>query len=139
MRIKLDDSFNKEKCREGQTQAYYKEHAKVYGLMVAHVIYHVWFWTDHNKTKKKSRYFKDGKWWTYGSIAELQRYYFWQFSVGQVRRAFKKAQELGAIIEGNPDWNRRKNDKTKWYALADEETIKKMIQPIPNMNDEGYY
>ena len=107
--------------------------------MVAHVISHVWFWTDHNRKRKSKKHFKEGKWWTYGSIADLQRDYFWQFTVSQVRGAFKKALKIGVIIEGNTDWNKRKKDRTKWYALANEEEIQEMTKCKSNMFEERYY
>lgn len=65
----------------------------------------------------------DGNWWTYQTLEELKKNSFPWWSTATISRTLKSLKDQGLIFINN--FNRRKNDKTQWFAL-DIEGCKKL-------------
>lgn len=88
--------------------------ARVIGLSEAIVITQLHQWIEYNKKHKKN--YKDGYYWTYGSMEKLHEEYFDILgSVRTVRRVFKKLEKNGYLIVSN--YNKLNFDKTCWYRV----------------------
>ena len=88
--------------------------ARVIGLSEAIVITQLHQWIEYNKKHKKN--YKDGYYWTYGSMEKLHEEYFDILgSVRTVRRVFKKLEKNGYLIVIN--YNKLNFDKTCWYRV----------------------
>lgn len=86
-----------------------------YGVDEAIMISNFSFWISHNKANNK--HFYDGHYWTYNSKSAFSEIFsFW--SEKQIGRIVKSLVEQGVLITGN--YNKRKMDKTTWYAFANE-------------------
>ena len=66
--------------------------------------------------------YKDGRWWTYQSLRDLKENYFCWMSLDTISRTLKKLEARNLILIGN--YNRRRNDKTQWFALNFDEMAK---------------
>lgn len=66
--------------------------------------------------------YKDGRWWTYQSLRDLKDNHFCWMSLDTISRALKKLEARGLILIGN--YNRRRSDKTQWFALNFDELAK---------------
>ena len=100
----------------------YRLHAIRFGHREAVILFHFMFWVDHNR--KKEKHFHKGKYWSYGSISDLKKYYFPFLSKGQVRGGIQSLLKQNVIIKDN--FNKFKYDKTLWYALIDEDGLEAM-------------
>jgi hypothetical protein len=92
--------------------------AKRYGITEAILLYNLKFWIAKNKASGK--HFYKGRTWTYNSykaFSELFQY----LSESQIKRALASLVEQGAILKGN--FNKKRYDRTNWYALADESEL----------------
>lgn len=88
--------------------------ARVIGLSEAIVITQLHQWIEYNKKHKKN--YKDGYYWTYGSMEKMHEEYFDILgSVRTVRRVFKKLEKNGYLIVDN--YNKLNFDKTSWYRV----------------------
>jgi len=87
----------------------------------------VWLFVDHNRLTEK--HFYDNKFWMYDSSTKLSEVYPYMES-RSIRRWFKSLEEEGWLISGN--FNQRKNDLTKWYALGP-----KFVEWLTKNNDES--
>jgi len=58
---------------------------------------------------------RDGKIWTYQSAKDLRDEYFPFWGIATIQRSLKTLESKGYIISAN--YNKRKNDRTLWYAL----------------------
>ena len=87
--------------------------AKEIGLNEAIVLQQIHYWLN------KRAHLKDGKYWTYGSIATWQRDQFFFWSVVTVKRVFASLEKQNLLIVGN--YNKAGFDKTKWYSVNYEE------------------
>lgn len=57
----------------------------------------------------------DNKWWTYQTLEEMQEKAFPYWSTATISRTLSKLEDANLIHVGN--FNKRKSDRTKWYAL----------------------
>ena len=95
--------------------------AKVKGyssINAAVLLWHIRFWVAKNKANEK--HFYDGRYWTYNSVKAFSEL-FPEFTKSQISIALKKLEDCGAIVTGN--YNSSPYDRTKWYALADENDL----------------
>ena len=68
------------------------------------------------KNAKNGKNFKRGRFWTFNSSKAFAELFPYMASVS-IRRWLSELEEDGWIITGN--FNRRRNDKTKWYAVGE--------------------
>lgn len=67
------------------------------GPIAATLYQRIKFYCDLNKKQKKTRYFEDGKWWTWQSLASFEEEYpYW--SKMAVKRALDKLNDCGLIV-----------------------------------------
>lgn len=86
-----------------------------YGADVAIFIHNVVYWVEHNAANGKN--YHDGRYWTYNSAEALSDIYpLW--SRDQMKRLIKRCADLGLILMG--DYNTDRRDRTKWYTPSDE-------------------
>lgn len=83
--------------------------ATALGLSEAIVLQQVHYWLQ------RSRHQRDGRTWVYNSYAEWQREFPW-WSLPTIRRIFARLEDLGILVTS--EYNRRRGDRTKWYAIA---------------------
>ncbi len=89
--------------------------AETYGLTEAIVLYNLRFWIKKNKARGTNLY--NGTTWTYNSYKKFSKV-FPYLSESQIKRALTSLLKQGAIVKGN--FNKKRYDRTKWYALVDE-------------------
>lgn len=82
------------------------------GFNEATVLYQIHCWTEHNKAKGINYY--DGQYWTYNSMDEWAKIFFW-WSRATVKRIFAELESKGYLLTAN--YNKRGLDRTKWYAV----------------------
>ena len=58
---------------------------------------------------------REGRYWTYQTLSELQERYFKFWSISTLSRAIKRLVELDLLIVGN--FNRVGFDRTQWFAI----------------------
>lgn len=63
----------------------------------------------------------DGNLWTYQSLDDLKSKYFPWWSIATISRIVKSLEKQGVIFIGS--FNKRKGDKTQWFALNFEKII----------------
>lgn len=100
------------------------------GLNAAIVYSHMCYWIKRNTIEKKN--FQDGKYWTYNSYPEMQKYMPY-LTVKQIRSAVEALVEAGMIIRGF--YNPSKLDRTSWYSLADPAKIYNKFFDSNNFTD----
>ena len=83
------------------------------GLNEAIVLQQLHYWLERNKESRTD--FRDGRYWTYGTIQEYRDrdFKFWSFDT--VKRTLHKLISLGFLVKGN--YNRMKLDQTNWYTI----------------------
>ncbi|KVN83469.1 hypothetical protein [Burkholderia ubonensis] len=91
------------------------EHARLYGLTEAVLIYNFRFWIERNRANGEN--LRDGRTWTYNSVRAFGDLFVY-LSVKQIRRALDSLVEQGVLVTGNH--NETGRDRTLWYAFADE-------------------
>lgn len=79
---------------------------------------HIFFWLEENKIKGKHQI--DGRTWMYDTIATISSYFSY-LSFKQVRKALEDLVEHGYLVEYYHHEDKR--DRTKWYALSNEDWI----------------
>lgn len=107
------------------------ENAEKYGILEAVILQHLQFWIQKNKAC--NRHFYDGRYWTYGSIKELHKL-FWYVSEKQIRRAINNLKNKGAIITG--EFNRSPYDHTTWYAISNSPNGNNDLPKRENQDDQ---
>lgn len=86
-----------------------------YGADVAIFVHNVVYWVEKNAANRVN--FRDGRYWTYNSAEALSEIYpLW--SRDQIKRLVKRCADLGVILLG--DYNEDRRDRTKWYTPSDE-------------------
>lgn len=89
-----------------------------YGQNEAVILANIVFWIKYNKANGTNHH--DGHYWTWNSCrAWAELFPFW--SAKQVRRILASLVSQGVLIRGN--YNKKRYDRTFWYALADEEAF----------------
>ena len=92
------------------------EYAEMYGVECAILINHFQFWVEQNKAM--GRNFHDGRTWMYQTQAEIAAIYpYWNRD--KVQDLIQKLLEFKVLVKGN--YNKKKFDKTSWYAFENEE------------------
>ena len=104
---------------------FFPELAEKYGASEAIILNHLIYWITHNSMKNKN--YHDGRYWTFNSVRELTKQ-FPYFSESQVGRYIRSLITQGVIITGN--YNRHSYDRTRWYALKDQEYFLKNYHPF---------
>ena len=88
--------------------------ARIIGFSEAVIITQLHQWIEYNKKHKKN--YKDGYYWTYGSMEKWHEEYFDILgSVKTLRRVFNRLEKKGYLIVSN--YNKLKFDKTSWYRV----------------------
>ena len=106
------------------------EIAEKYDIQCAIMLNHIIYWISKNSSKNRNYY--DERTWTYSSISDFKEYFtYWTDS--QIRGIIKKMLKYELIIENN--YNKIKYDRTKWYALKDEEHWLKHYNPIDKIDN----
>lgn len=72
------------------------------------------FWCDVNRINGKN--YHDGRYWMYMTYKDIATEYIY-LSRKQVETSVNKLRKAGLIIVGR--YNKRKNDRTNWYAISD--------------------
>ena len=103
--------------------------AEDYGVDCAIMLNHIIYWIATNGSKTKNRI--DGRTWTYSSISNIKEY-FTYWSENQIRRILNTLTINEIILVNN--FNKHKYDRTKWYALNDEEYWLKKYNPIDRID-----
>lgn len=84
--------------------------AKEIGLNESIVLMQISFWIGQSKNVR------NGTYWTYHSLREMQRDFFPYWGIETVRRTIKSLERKGLIIVKN--YNKRKGDNTQWFSLV---------------------
>ena len=88
--------------------------ARIIGFSEAVIITQLHQWIEYNKKHKIN--YKDGYYWTYGSMEKWHEEYFDILgSVKTLRRVFNRLEKKGYLIVSN--YNKLKFDKTSWYRV----------------------
>lgn len=72
-------------------------------------------WIISNANRKDKRYYKDGRYWTCGSVSFWEAECWWA-TYKQVRTALDRLEDTGYLISAN--YNKDRSDRTLWYALT---------------------
>jgi hypothetical protein len=91
------------------------EHARLYGLTEAVLIYNFRFWIERNRANGEN--LREGRTWTYNSVRAFGDLFVY-LSVKQIRRALDSLVAQGVLVTGNHNDTGR--DRTLWYAFTDE-------------------
>ncbi len=90
--------------------------ARLYGVDEAILMKHLIYWIEFNKRKGVN--FLEGKTWMYQTQEDMCDHHpYWTRK--QVMRILKSLVKNGLIVVKN--FNKSKQDRTQWYALASEE------------------
>lgn len=100
------------------------ELAVAIGLNESIVLLQIDFWIGQVPPEN----YKDGKWWTFQSIRDMQKKAFPYWGVATVSRTITSLKERGYIFTGN--YNKRKKDTTQWFALNIEK-LQELFKTIP--------
>lgn len=102
------------------------------GLNAAVIYQNLCFWIEKNEANWHN--FRDGRFWTYNSIAAFAKL-FPYFTAKQVRTAIDKLVETGLILKGA--YGDDKYDRTAWYALNTPICPERQIE-LPQRADDGF-
>jgi hypothetical protein len=108
----------KARIRENFKHHFKVSDAKRYGITEAILLYNLKFWLGKNKAKGKHQY--NGRTWTFNSQKAFSKL-FPYLSESQIKRALASLVKQGAILKDN--FNKKRYDRTNWYALADESQL----------------
>lgn len=86
------------------------ELAAAVGLNESILLMQLAFWI------KTSNNLRDGQWWTFQSVRDMQKKAFNFWSVATINRTAKSLAKMGYIIIESK-YNAHKYDKTRWFAL----------------------
>lgn len=104
--------------------------AKEIGLNESLILLQIEYWISISDNER------DGKWWTYQSVRDMQEKSFPFWSISTINRAVNKLIDEGYIIEGN--FNKKKYDKTRWFALNFEK-LNELESISINGDDTGVF
>lgn len=112
------------------------EHAKLYGLAEAVMIYNLQFWIVRNRAN--AEHFHDGRTWSYNSVKAFERVFDYLTSK-QIRGALERLVDRGVLLTGRYSEDAR--DRTNWYAFSDEKRfLDGVVAHLPsraNANAQG--
>lgn len=92
-----------------------------YGVFEAILIQHLAYWISYNRRRGVN--FIEGRTWTFQTQEEISAHFpFWDRQ--QVNHLIAKLVDQGVLIKGN--FNRKRWDKTLWYAFKNEEMFTKV-------------
>lgn len=100
--------------------------AKKYTVNIAILLDNFLFWYKSNKAKHKN--FHEGAYWTYGTPEFFQEYFDY-LTTRQIRYMLDQAVKNGLLKKGQ--FNKKKYDKTNWYALTEKALILLGEKPQP--------
>lgn len=100
--------------------------AKKYTVNIAILLDNFLFWYKSNKAKHKN--FHEGAYWTYGTPEFFQEYFDY-LTVRQIRYMLDQAVKNDLLKKGR--FNKKKYDKTNWYALTEKALILLGEKPQP--------
>jgi hypothetical protein len=100
------------------------EHAKLYGLAEAVVIYNLQFWIVRNRAN--AEHFHDSRTWSYNSVRAFEKVFDY-LSPKQIRGALERLVEKGVLMTGRYSEDAR--DRTNWYAFSDEKRFLDGVTP----------
>lgn len=129
------------------THHFCTEDAAQYGIEESIVLQNIGFWCGTNLAKRQNIH--NGRVWTYNPASawlEITPYICpakniqpedfdneqdfqkakerdFRRRIEKFRTVFKSLEKQGAIVSG--DYNKKKSDNTKWYALADQSKLSK--------------
>jgi len=122
--------------------------AAEYGVEEAILIHHFQHWISLNRKRKKN--FHEGRTWSYQTIQEIADHFpYWTLDEvrnlierlcgGHCRFSKSKKKDFHPVLKkGN--FNKRKMDKTSWYAFTDEEKFlnsKNVYERLHNQMHKG--
>ena len=85
------------------------------GLNEAMFVQQLHYWHARKKEAGDERFFRDGRWWNYNTYEEWhEQFPFW--SIATLKRVIRSAEEGGYVVSTS-EYNERKGDQTKWYAI----------------------
>jgi len=115
-----------------QTHSFNIEEAKKYGIEKAILLYNLRFWLDKNKANRKNVYIKNDTeyFWTFNSASAFLEI-FPYMSESSIKRWLTELEKDGIILTGN--FNKRKNDRTKWYTMPEYSIAQ--IEPLVAQNE----
>ncbi len=88
--------------------------AEEHGIDVAVMLHNMVYWTEKNIANDRN--YRNGRYWTYNSMAALAELYpFW--SKDQIKRILAKCKDAGLLLVD--DFNPDRKDRTKWYSPSD--------------------
>lgn len=88
--------------------------AAEYGVPEAIFVHHLYWWVRKNSANNCN--LKDGRYWTYNSVAALTEYFpFW--SRRQIEGVINRCREKGLTLTATHSDDRR--DRTTWYTITD--------------------
>lgn len=119
------------KEKERKQHAFYVDVAEQIGIVPALLLGFFHYWVHNNSMYRKDETYKEGKYWTYCSVAYIQERYPY-LTVKQVNGGINKLISEELIETGN--FNKKPYDRTKWYTL----TVKGMELMGDEIEDEGY-
>lgn len=102
------------------------------GLNAAVIFQNLFFWIEKNEANGHN--FKDGRYWTYNSIAAFAKL-FPYFTEKQIRTGIDKLLDAGLILKGN--YSDDRYDRTAWYALNQPICPSGQIDP-PDGKDDAF-
>jgi len=107
--------------------------AEKFGVNAAIILSNIKFWISKNRANEKHQH--EGRTWTYNSVKAFSEL-FPYLTNKQVRTAIDKLVKKGVLIQGR--FNKLSYDHTKWFALADEETICPQGQKVLPSGANGF-
>lgn len=115
------------------------EEAIKHGIGKAVLIYNLRFWLEQNRKKRKNIREINNKqyYWTFNSTSAFSEI-FPYFTQSSIKRWLVQLEQKGVILSGS--FNRRKNDRTKWYTMPEylvvqKEPISVQFEPTLDQND----
>lgn len=116
-----------------RTHSFSVDAAVEIGIKEAILLGSIQHWCEKNASNH--RHLHDGRYWTYNSASAWVRL-FPYMSKSAVKRCLTKLEDDGYIVTGN--FNRRPNDKTKWYSITDKGTalLDGLVQNGPEQENE---
>lgn len=103
------------------------EHARLYGLPEAVLIYNLQFWIERNRANGEN--FREGRTWTYNSVRAFGDLFVY-LSPKQVRRTLDSLVTKNVIMAANHNESGR--DRTLWYAFHDEVAFLSKLHHLPD-------